>query len=102
VPVLEAVESHYGIRNYYHGNHIAGANLSEITPRTFASKLQARSPKYISLLNHIRIYLPEVNQLYYPSLIPEKSNTVIHVMFNPIREENFLILHIKCAMYLKV
>ncbi|XAR71285.1 Polygalacturonate 4-alpha-galacturonosyltransferase [Bertholletia excelsa] len=60
VPVLEAVESHNGIRNYYHGNHIAGANLSETTPRTFASKLQARSPKYISLLNHLRIYLPEL------------------------------------------
>ncbi|XP_022774547.1 probable galacturonosyltransferase 14 isoform X2 [Durio zibethinus] len=58
VPVLEAVENHNGIRNYYHGNHIAGANLSDTT-RTFASKLQARSPKYISLLNHLRIYLPE-------------------------------------------
>lgn len=60
VPVLEAVESHYGIRNYYHGNHIAGANLKETTPRSFASKLQARSPKYISILNHLRIYLPEL------------------------------------------
>ncbi|KAL6954710.1 putative galacturonosyltransferase 14 [Sarracenia purpurea var. burkii] len=60
VPVLEAVENHNGIRNYYHGNHIAGANLSETTPRIFASKLQARSPKYISLLNHLRIYLPEL------------------------------------------
>ncbi|KAE8727179.1 putative galacturonosyltransferase 12 [Hibiscus syriacus] len=60
VPVLEAVENHHGIRNYYHGNHIAGTNLSDTTPRTFASKLQARSPKYISLLNHLRIYLPEL------------------------------------------
>ncbi|KAF5754962.1 putative polygalacturonate 4-alpha-galacturonosyltransferase [Helianthus annuus] len=60
VPVLEAVENHYGVRNYYHGNHVAGANLSDTTPRSFASKLQARSPKYISLLNHIRIYLPEL------------------------------------------
>ncbi|XP_075498722.1 putative galacturonosyltransferase 14 [Primulina tabacum] len=60
VPVLEAVENHYGIRNYYHGNHVAGANLSDISPRSFASKLQARSPKYISLLNHLRIYLPEL------------------------------------------
>ncbi|XP_071731023.1 probable galacturonosyltransferase 14 [Rutidosis leptorrhynchoides] len=59
VPVLEAVENHHGVRNYYHGNHVAGANLS-VTPRLFASKLQARSPKYISLLNHIRIYLPEL------------------------------------------
>lgn len=61
IPVLEAVEGHYGIRKYYHGNHVTGANLSDTTtPRSFASKLQARSPKYISLLNHIRIYLPEV------------------------------------------
>ncbi|KDO72667.1 hypothetical protein CISIN_1g009348mg [Citrus sinensis] len=60
VPVLEAVENHDGIRNYYHGNHVAGANLSDTTPRTFASKLQARSPKYISLLNHLRIYIPEL------------------------------------------
>ncbi|XP_071692277.1 probable galacturonosyltransferase 14 isoform X2 [Rutidosis leptorrhynchoides] len=60
VPVLEAVENHYGVRNYYHGNHVAGANLSGTTPRSFASKLQARSPKYISLLNHLRIYLPEL------------------------------------------
>ncbi|CAA2990919.1 probable galacturonosyltransferase 13 isoform X2, partial [Olea europaea subsp. europaea] len=60
IPVLEAVENHYGIRNYYHGNHVSGSNLSDTTtPRKFASKLQARSPKYISLLNHLRIYLPE-------------------------------------------
>ena len=60
VPVLEAVENQNGIRDYYHGNHVAGANLSDTTPRRFASKLQARSPKYISLLNHLRIYIPEV------------------------------------------
>ncbi|KAK4346438.1 hypothetical protein RND71_032777 [Anisodus tanguticus] len=60
VPVLEAVESHNVIRKYYHGNHITGANLSDTTLRSFASKLQARSPKYISLLNHLRIYLPEL------------------------------------------
>ncbi|KAF4375989.1 hypothetical protein F8388_010168 [Cannabis sativa] len=60
VPVLEAVENQNGIRDYYHGNHVAGANLSDTSPRTFASKLQARSPKYISLLNHLRIYLPEL------------------------------------------
>ncbi|XP_022980589.1 probable galacturonosyltransferase 14 [Cucurbita maxima] len=60
IPVLEAVENQNGIRSYYHGNHIVGANLSDTTPRIFASKLQARSPKYISLLNHLRIYLPEL------------------------------------------
>ncbi|GJR07732.1 probable galacturonosyltransferase 13 isoform X1 [Tanacetum coccineum] len=60
VPVLEAVENHNGIRNYYHGNHVSGANLGDTSLRLFASKLQARSPKYISLLNHLRIYLPEL------------------------------------------
>ncbi|XP_077223393.1 putative galacturonosyltransferase 13 [Tasmannia lanceolata] len=59
VPVLEAVEKYHMIRNYYHGNHISGAILSE-SPRSYASRLQARSPKYISLLNHLRIYLPEL------------------------------------------
>ncbi|KAJ8437816.1 hypothetical protein Cgig2_013432 [Carnegiea gigantea] len=59
VPVLEAIESHNGVRSYYHGNHVGEANLSETTPRSFASRLQSRSPKYISVLNHIRIYLPE-------------------------------------------
>ncbi|XP_061365917.1 probable galacturonosyltransferase 14 isoform X2 [Gastrolobium bilobum] len=58
--VLEAVENQNGIRNYYHGNHVAGANLSDTNPRKFASKLQTRSPKYISLLNHLRIYIPEL------------------------------------------
>lgn len=63
VPVLEAVESQNGIKNYYHGNHVMEANLSnsDTNPRKFASTLQARSPKYISLLNHLRIYIPEVS-----------------------------------------
>ncbi|KAK1269301.1 putative galacturonosyltransferase 14 [Acorus gramineus] len=59
VPVLEAIESHNVVRHHYHGDHVRGANLSD-TPRLFASKLQARSPKYISILNHLRIYLPEL------------------------------------------
>jgi alpha-1,4-galacturonosyltransferase len=67
VPVLEAVESQNAIRDYYHGNHVIGANLSDISPRKFASKLQARSPKYISLLNHIRIYIPEVSWFHQQS-----------------------------------
>ncbi|WOK94433.1 putative galacturonosyltransferase 13 [Canna indica] len=63
VPVLEAVESHLAIRKHYHGDHVLGSNTSD-NPRVFASKLQARSPKYISLLNHLRVYLPEL----FPSL----------------------------------
>ncbi|KAJ0963475.1 hypothetical protein J5N97_028597 [Dioscorea zingiberensis] len=59
VPVLEAIQNHHGVRNHYHGNHLIGSNLSG-SPRDFASSLQTRSPKYISLLNHLRIYLPEL------------------------------------------
>nr|XP_009397279.1 PREDICTED: probable galacturonosyltransferase 13 isoform X2 [Musa acuminata subsp. malaccensis] len=58
-----AIESHHGVRNHYHGDYILGTNVGD-NPRAFASKLQARSPKYISLLNHLRIYLPEL----FPSL----------------------------------
>ena len=38
--MFEAVESYNGIRSYYHGNHVATANLSETNPQRFASKLQ--------------------------------------------------------------
>lgn len=63
VPVLEAIENHRGVRNHYHGDHGTVSSASD-NPRVLASKLQARSPKYISLLNHLRIYLPEL----FPSL----------------------------------
>nr|TKV97488.1 hypothetical protein SEVIR_9G498200v2 [Setaria viridis] len=59
VPVLEAIENHRGVRNHYHGDHGTVSSASD-NPRVLASKLQARSPKYISLLNHLRIYLPEL------------------------------------------
>lgn len=62
VPVLDAIENHSGIRNHYHGNHIAAIDVSGMTPRKFASKLLSRSPTYISVLNHLRIYIPEVNK----------------------------------------
>lgn len=59
VPVLEALETHNNILWYYHGDHAAGTDFSD-SPRLLASKLMARSPKYISILNHLRIYLPEL------------------------------------------
>ncbi|URE00410.1 Glycosyl transferase family 8 [Musa troglodytarum] len=59
VPVLEAFENHHGVGNHYHGNHIMGVNVGD-SPIIFASKLQARSSKYISLLSHLRLYLPEL------------------------------------------
>jgi alpha-1,4-galacturonosyltransferase len=60
VPVLEAMETSQDIKWYYHGNHAAGTNISQYSPTILAAYLQARSPKYISIMNHLRIYLPEV------------------------------------------
>ncbi|XP_078155124.1 galacturonosyltransferase 14 [Carex rostrata] len=59
VPVLEAMENHNFVRSHYHGNRASAISGGD-NPRAFASKLQARSPMYISLLNHLRIFLPEL------------------------------------------
>ncbi|XP_031492521.1 probable galacturonosyltransferase 14 [Nymphaea colorata] len=63
IPVLEAVERHHGIREYYHGRHTVETNLGD-NPRVVSAKLRSRSPKYVLMLNHLRIYLPEL----FPSL----------------------------------
>eukprot|EP01018_Ginkgo_biloba_P035282 Gb_33416 [translate_table: standard] len=63
VPVLEAMETHLEIQRYYHGDHAIGININD-PPNIVAAKLRARSPKYISILNHLCIYLPEL----FPSL----------------------------------
>lgn len=60
VPVLEAMESSEDIKYYYHGDHAAGTNISQYSPTILAAYLQARSPKYISIMNHLRIYLPDL------------------------------------------
>ncbi|KAF7070791.1 hypothetical protein CFC21_076255 [Triticum aestivum] len=62
-PVLEAIEIQHIARSRYHGNHLARTTAGD-SPRVFAAKLQAGSPTYTSVLNHIRIYLPEL----FPSL----------------------------------
>lgn len=62
VPVLEAMERDQKIRYHYRGGSSAiVANRSE-RPYIVASRLQALSPKYNSVMNHIRIYLPQVLQ----------------------------------------
>ncbi|XP_031499423.1 probable galacturonosyltransferase 12 [Nymphaea colorata] len=64
VPVLEAMERDQKIRYHYRGGSSAiVANRSE-RPYIVASRLQALSPKYNSVMNHIRIYLPQL----FPSL----------------------------------
>ncbi|GLJ47422.1 hypothetical protein SUGI_1000800 [Cryptomeria japonica] len=59
VTALEALETHHNVQRYYHGDHIIDTNFND-SPRIMASKLESRSPKYISILNHLRIYLPEL------------------------------------------
>ncbi|XXG69279.1 hypothetical protein AAC387_Pa06g2191 [Persea americana] len=64
VPVLEAMEKDQQVRSNFRGGSSAiVANLTE-KPYVVASKLQALSPKYNSVMNHIRIHLPEL----FPSL----------------------------------
>ncbi|KAJ8622198.1 hypothetical protein MRB53_030727 [Persea americana] len=66
VPVLEAMERDRRLRSNFRGGSsaiVAAANASE-RPYIVASKLQALSPKYHSVMNHIRIHLPEL----FPSL----------------------------------
>ncbi|KAF8409495.1 hypothetical protein HHK36_005571 [Tetracentron sinense] len=64
VPVLEAMEKDQIVRSQFRGGSSAiVANNSE-KPNVIAAKLQALSPKYNSLMNHIRIHLPEL----FPSL----------------------------------
>ncbi|PHT62866.1 putative galacturonosyltransferase 12 [Capsicum annuum] len=64
VPVLEAMEKDQKARSQFRGGSSAiVANTTE-KPHVIAAKLQALSPKYNSLMNHIRIYLPEL----FPSL----------------------------------
>ncbi|KAK3424199.1 hypothetical protein EUGRSUZ_F00995 [Eucalyptus grandis] len=64
VPVLEAMEKDQRVRSQFRGGSSAiTANNSE-KPYVVAAKLQALSPKYNSMMNHIRIHLPEL----FPSL----------------------------------
>jgi hypothetical protein len=87
VPVLEVLESSADIVRYYHGDHSTGTDLTD-SPTILAAKLQARSPKYISIMNHLRIYLPYVRlcQLKTSFCIPHvflgcsgcQSNSKLH------------------------
>ncbi|XP_057729535.1 probable galacturonosyltransferase 12 [Arachis stenosperma] len=64
VPVLEAMEKDQKVRSQFRGGSSAiVANTTE-KPQVIAAKLQTLSPKYNSVMNHIRIHLPEL----FPSL----------------------------------
>ncbi|GKA52342.1 probable galacturonosyltransferase 12 [Tanacetum coccineum] len=64
VPVLEAMEKDQKARAQFRGGSSAIVANNTEKPYIIAAKLQAMSPKYNSLMNHVRIYLPEM----FPSL----------------------------------
>ncbi|CAK9150294.1 unnamed protein product [Ilex paraguariensis] len=64
VPVLEAMEKDQRVRSQFRGGSSAIVANNTEKPYVIAAKLQALSPKYNSLMNHIRIHLPEL----FPSL----------------------------------
>ncbi|XP_040990130.1 probable galacturonosyltransferase 12 [Juglans microcarpa x Juglans regia] len=64
VPVLEAMEKDQRVRSQFRGGSSAIVANSTEKPQVIAAKLQALSPKYNSMMNHIRIHLPEL----FPSL----------------------------------
>ncbi|EEF39528.1 conserved hypothetical protein [Ricinus communis] len=64
VPVLEAMEKDQRVRSQFRGGSSAIVANNTEKPYVIAAKLQALSPKYNSVMNHIRIHLPEL----FPSL----------------------------------
>ncbi|KAA8526935.1 hypothetical protein F0562_008836 [Nyssa sinensis] len=60
VPVLEAMEKDQRVRSQFRGGSSAIVANNTEKPYIIAAKLQALSPKYNSLMNHIRIHLPEL------------------------------------------
>ncbi|GKA46121.1 probable galacturonosyltransferase 12 [Tanacetum coccineum] len=64
VPVLEAMEKDQKVRAQFRGGSSAIVANNTEKPHVIAAKLQAMSPKYNSLMNHVRIYLPQM----FPSL----------------------------------
>ncbi|KAF8391479.1 hypothetical protein HHK36_023784 [Tetracentron sinense] len=64
VPVLEAMEKDQRVRSQFRGGSSAIVGNNSEKPKVIAAKLQALSPKYNSVMNHIRIHLPEL----FPSL----------------------------------
>lgn len=61
VPVLEAMEKDQKVRSQFRGGSSAIVANNTEKPYIIAAKLQALSPKYNSVMNHIRIHLPEVS-----------------------------------------
>ncbi|KAI3768927.1 hypothetical protein L6452_00023 [Arctium lappa] len=64
VPVLEAMTKDQRVRAGFRGGSSAIVANNTEKPNVIAAKLQAMSPKYNSLMNHVRIYLPQM----FPSL----------------------------------
>ncbi|CAA3011634.1 probable galacturonosyltransferase 12 [Olea europaea subsp. europaea] len=60
IPVLEAMEKDQKVRSQFRGGSSAIVANNTEQPKVIAAKLQALSPKYNSVMNHIRIHFPEL------------------------------------------
>lgn len=65
VPVLEAMEKDQKARSRFRGGSQAIVASDTKKPHVIAAKVQAMSPKYNSIMNHIRIHLPEAYSFIY-------------------------------------
>lgn len=78
MPVLEVMERDREARSQFRGGSAAiVAGEREEKPVVVAAKLQALSPKYHSIMNHIRIYLPEVRKWTVSRVVPMSGLTCI-------------------------
>lgn len=73
VPVLEAMEKDQRVREHFRGGSSAIVANNTEKPQVIAAKLQALSPKYNSMMNHIRIHLPEVEEKRKKEKLLEKK-----------------------------
>ncbi|AES92758.2 probable galacturonosyltransferase 12 [Medicago truncatula] len=64
VSLLEAMEKDQHVRSRFRGGSSAIISNTAEKPEDIAAKLKALSPTYSSVMNHIRIYIPEL----FPSL----------------------------------
>jgi hypothetical protein len=79
VPVLEAMEKDQRVRSQFRGGSSAIVANNTEKPQVIAAKLQALSPKYNSMMNHIRIHLPEVEK---KKLLEKKRRKLLFVAFS--------------------
>ena len=70
MPVQEVLQGSEALKKHYFGDNTDLSPNSFDSPAILAAKLAARNPKYISIMNHLRMYLPMVSS----STLPQSGN----------------------------